>query len=83
MGKFYRIKSGGQLPDLRHLALPDEGARIRRGPVLENDAGSLATGGLHQSGQLVHTFLGGAVLPQNRGVQAHQYNFISNFFLFR
>ena len=68
---------------LRHLALPDEGARIRRGPVLENDAGSLATGGLHQSGQLVHTFLGGTVLPQNRGVQAHQYNFISNFFLFR
>ena len=68
---------------LRHLALPDEGARIRRGPVLENDAGILAAGGLHQSGQLVHTFLGGAVLPQNRGVQAHQYNFISNFFLFR
>ena len=50
-----------QLLDLRHLALADEGAGIRAGPVLEHGGGGLAAGGLHQGLQLRHGLLVGVV----------------------
>ena len=66
---------------LRHLALADEGAGVRGGAVLQNDAHGLAAGGLHQGGQLLHGVLVGILLFfQHRGIQAHQYHFVTNLF---
>ena len=67
--------------DLRHLALADEGAGVRRGPVLQHNTHGLASGGLHQGGELLHGLLVGVLCPfQHRGAQAHQHHFVTNFF---
>ena len=65
---------------LHRLPLTDEAAGVRRVPVLQHGAQSLAPGGLHQGGQLRHALLVGVLfLPQNRGVEPHQHDFISYF----
>ena len=66
--------------DLRHLALTDEGAGVRRWPVLQNDAHGLTPGSFHQVGQLLHALFRGAVLLEDRGIQPHQHHVVSNFF---
>ncbi|CAN4043845.1 RNA polymerase sigma factor, partial [Dysosmobacter welbionis] len=65
---------------LRHLALPDEGPGVRGRPVLQHNPHGLASGGLHQGGELLHSVLVGVFLFfQHRGVQPHQHHFVSYF----
>ena len=49
------------LPELAHLAVADEAARIGRGPLLDQHGRGLASGGLHERGELLHRDLARAL----------------------
>ena len=55
-----------QFLDLRHLALADEAARVRRRQVLQHRGDAHAARCLHKGGKLVHALLVRAVLLQYR-----------------
>ena len=69
-----RVHCPDQLPDLRHLALADEGAGVGAVLGLEDGPHALASRRLQQVGQLIHGLLRGVLLHrQPVGPQAHQH----------
>ena len=67
--------------DLLHLALADEAVGVQLVPALQDHAHGLASGGVHQGGQLRQALLVSAVVSQHRGPQAHQHRIVALFFL--
>ena len=75
-----RVHGPDQLPDLRHLALADEGAGVGGVLLLEHRAHALAPRRFQQVGELLHGLLGGILLSlQAVGPQAHQYRPVFGF----